>query len=107
MFVNTINRKTVEHIERTHPLRVTLCKIIIDSYDVNTITCEGIKEYWEGSNKGFTFTSSHLGNLTLMKNCTTEYLYVIVNHFPFKVVATRCPVVMVDSLVTINSDKVL
>ena len=47
-----------------------------------TIACEGIEEHGKGSHEGLTFTSSHLGNLSLMEYNTTEELHIIVNHLP-------------------------
>ena len=38
--------------------------------------------------KGLTLTGSHLGNLTLMENNTTEELYIVVNHFPLHIITT-------------------
>ena len=73
---------------------------------MNTIASKGIQEYGQGSHKGFTFTGSHLGNLSLMQNNTTKQLYVVVYHFPFQVVTSGCPVIVIDSLVAINSDEV-
>ena len=64
--VNTINRQPVEHVKRSHPLGVTFCQVIIDRNHVYPPTCQGIQEYRQGSHQRFTFTGSHLGNLTLV-----------------------------------------
>ena len=71
------------------------------------IAREGIKEYGERSHKGLTLTCCHLGNLTLMQHDTTEHLYIIMYHFPFEVVATSCPMVVIDGIVAINRYKVI
>ena len=42
-----------------------------------------------------------------MEHSSTEELYVVVYHFPFQVVATGRPVVVVYGLVAVDSDKVL
>ena len=97
----------MEHIERTHPLGVTLGQIVVHRDDVYTIACEGIEEHGEGSHKGLTFTSSHLGNLSLMEHETTKQLHVVMDHLPFQVVTTCCPVVMIDGFVAIDGDEVL
>ena len=44
VLVDAINAQSVEHIERSHPLRVTLSQIVVDSYDVDTITCQCVQE---------------------------------------------------------------
>ena len=97
----------MEHIERSHPLRVTLSQIVVHCYHMNTITCKCIQEHREGSHKGLTFTSDHLGNLTLMENDTSKQLYIVVYHLPFQVITSCCPVVMIYGLVSIDGDKVL
>ena len=107
MLIDTIHAQSVEHIERSHPLRVTLGQIVVHRYYVNTITRQCIQEYRQRSHEGLTFTRCHLGNLTLMQNNTTKQLYVVVYHFPFQVVATCRPMVVVDGLVAIDGDKVL
>ena len=42
-----------------------------------------------------------------MKHATTEELYVVVYHFPFKVVASGSPMVMVYSLFAVDGDEVV
>ena len=42
-----------------------------------------------------------------MEYDTTKELYVVVDHLPFQVIAAGCPVVVIDSLVTIDGDEVL
>ena len=74
---------------------------------MNTVACQGIQEYRQGSHEGLTLTRSHLGNLTLMEHSTTEELYVVVYHLPFQVVASGRPVVVVDGLVAVDGDEVL
>ena len=74
---------------------------------MNTVTCQGIQEDGEGGNQGLSFTSSHLRNLTLMKNGTTKQLYIIVYHFPFQVVTSGCPVIVVDGLISIDGNEIL
>ena len=82
MLVDTVDTEAVEHIERSHPLRVTLCQIVVDGHHMHTVTGKGIQEHREGSHEGFTFTSRHLSDLSLMEHDTTKQLHVVVNHLP-------------------------
>ena len=107
MLVDAIYRETVEHIERAHPLRVTLSQVVVHGNDVNTITSQGIQEDRSCTYESLTLTGSHLGNLTLVENDTTEELNVVVDHFPLHIVATGCPVVVIDSLVAIDGNEVV
>ena len=97
----------MEHIERTHPLRVTLSQIVVHGYDVNSIACQCVQEDRSCTNEGLTLTGSHLGNLTLMQNDTTEELDVVVDHFPLHIVTAGCPVVVIDSLVAIDGNEIV
>ena len=97
----------MEHIERTHPLRVTLGQIVVHRHHVYTVTREGIQEYRQGSHERLTLTSGHLGDFSLMQYDTTEQLHVVVDHLPFQVVTACSPVVMIDGLVTVDGDEVL
>ena len=106
VLVNAVNAQTVEHVERPHPLRVTLCKVVVHCNHVYTVACEGIQEYRKCSNQGLTLTGCHLGNLSLVQYNTTEQLYIIVYHVPHSVVAACLPVVAVDGLVAVNCHKV-
>ena len=39
----------MEHIDRSHPFRVTLGQVIVHRYHMNAITSKGIQEYGERS----------------------------------------------------------
>ena len=97
----------MEHVDGSHPLRVTLGQIVIHSYYMNTITGKGIQEYRKRSGKGLTFTCEHLGNLTLMQYGTSEELYIKVYHIPQKVITTSYPMVMVDGLIALYLYKIM
>ena len=107
MLIDTVNTQSVEHIERAHPLGVTLGQVVVHGHHMHTVTSERIQEHGQGSHKGLTFTRCHLGDLSLMEHLATEELNVVVDHLPLQVVSSCGPVVMVDSLVTVNSDEVL
>ena len=97
----------MEHIERSHPLGVTLGEVVVDGYHMHTISREGVEEHRQCGDECLTLTGSHLGNLALMQNDTAEELHVVVDHLPLKVVATGSPVVVVNGLVAVDGDKVL
>ena len=107
MLVNAVYGESVEHIERSHPLGVTLGQIVVDGYHVDAIARQGVEEYGQGSDKRLTLTSGHLGNLTLVEHRTAEQLDVVVYHFPFQVIATCRPVVVIDGFVAIDGDEIL
>ena len=105
--VDTGDGHAVEHIQRTHPLAIALGKVVVDGYHVYTVAGQAVQEDGQGSHQGLTFTSRHLGNLTLVEDDTTNQLHVIVHHVPGDFVTTGNPVVGVDSLVTVDAHKVL
>ena len=68
--------KPVKHIQRSHPLRVTFCQIIIHGHHVDPASCQSIQEYGQCGNQCFSFSCRHLGNLALMQHGTTNQLHV-------------------------------
>ena len=115
MFVDTVHCQSMEHIKRTHPLRVTLSEIIIDSHHMHAFVGHSIEEYWQGSHQGLTLTRSHLGDRTtllfIVLDGTVEYhttneLHIIMHHIPYDFIATRSPSIVVDSFIAINLHKV-
>lgn len=84
VLVDTVDRESVEHIERAHPLRVALCEVVVDGYDVNAVAGKSVEEYRECRHESLTLTGSHLRNLALVQYDTAEELYVVVNHFHFR-----------------------
>ena len=100
----------MEHIQWSHPFRVTLCQIVVHCNHVNTITGKCVQEHRQCCNKGFTFTGCHFGNFTLtiftitivVKNYTTYKLYIIVYHAPSNFITTGYPMILIISLITLN-----
>ena len=72
VLVNTINRQTMEHIEWSHPFGVTFCKVVVNGYNMYSPTSQCVEEYRQGRHEGFTFTSCHFGDFSLMQNYTTD-----------------------------------
>ena len=106
MAVDTIHAQSVEHIKRSHPFGVTFGEVIIHGNHVHTVSGQCVEEYREGSHQCFTFTGCHFRNLTFVQNDTTEQLNVVMNHVPYRIIATGIPVVLVDGLVAFNAYKV-
>ena len=107
MLVDAVYAQAVEHVERSHPLGVTLGQVVVHGYDVYTVTGQGVEEYGEGSHEGLTFTGCHFGNLAFVQYDTTEELYVVVYHVPGNFITACHPMVFVDGLVAFDADKVL
>ena len=74
---------------------------------MNTLSCQCIKEYWESRYESLTLTGSHLGDLTLMEDDTTDKLHVIVHHVPSDLVSACHPVVLPYCVVAFNADELL
>ena len=74
------NGKTKESVNLSHLLSITLSQVIIDSYNVNALAFQRIQVGWKCGYQGLTFTSLHLSDTSLMKNDTTDQLYLEVLH---------------------------
>ena len=106
VLIDAIHRQAVEHIQRTHPLGVALCEVVVDGHHVNTIAGKGIEEHRESSHECLTFTGSHLGNLALMEHNAADELHIIVHHIPNHLIATCHPAIFIDSFIAVDSDKI-
>ena len=107
MLVDAVDTKSVKHVKRSHPLRVTFGQIVIDRHYVHTIAGQGVEENGQRGHKCLSLTRSHLGDFALMQYDATKELYVIVYHVPFCVVAAGNPMVLVDSLVALDADEIV
>ena len=96
----------MEHVKRAHPLGVTFRKVVVDCYDVYTITGQGVQEYRQSGHQCLTFTSRHLRDLSFVKYDTTKQLDIVMNHIPSHVITSSFPVVLVDCLVVLNTNEV-
>ena len=66
--------KSQESMHITHPLSITVSQVIVNCYDMNSLSFKGIQICRHGRHKGFTFTCTHLCQTSLMKDDTTHYL---------------------------------
>ncbi len=64
-----------ETVDLTHPLRVTLCQIIVDCDDVDAAALQSIEVGRHGRDQRLTFTGAHFGDTALMKNDAADQLY--------------------------------
>ena len=106
VLVNAVNAQAVEHIERAHPLRVALGKVVVHCYHVYAVSCQGVEEHRQGSNKCLSLTGSHFGNFPFVQNDTAEQLYIVVYHIPNGLVTACLPMVVVYGVVAVNLHKV-
>ena len=107
MFIDTIYRKSVKHVNWSHPLRVTFCQIIIHRNHMHTITSKCIKEYRQSTYQGFTFPCCHFGDFTFMKHNTTKQLYIIMDHIPLYFCTSCLPVILIYSFISLNTHEIM
>ena len=107
VLVDAIDTEAVEHIERSHPLGVTLGEVVVDGHHMHTVAREGVEEDGQCGDKGLTFTCRHLGDLALVQHHASEELNVVVDHIPDSVVTSCHPVVVPDGLVAVYVHEVV
>ena len=107
VLIDAVHGKSVEHIQRSHPLGVTLGEVVVHRNHVHSLACEGVEEYREGGHEGLSFTCRHLGNLSLVQGYASDKLHVVVHHIPLHLVASGNPVVGVDGVVPFNAYEVV
>ena len=68
------NGKTEKAVELAHPLRVAAGEIIVDGYYVNAFSGKSVEVSGQCCDEGFALARFHLGNTTLVKYDTADYL---------------------------------
>ena len=66
--------KTEAAVHCSHPIRVTLCQVIIDGDNMHAFSFQRIQVCGKHGNQRLTFTSLHLGNTSLVKNNASHNL---------------------------------
>ncbi len=107
VLVDTIHRQTMEHIQRSHPFRVTLRQVIVHGDHVDTVPGQGVQEYGQGGDQGFTLTGSHFRNLAFVQHHAAEELDIVMHHVPDDFISSSHPVVGIDGFVSLDADKVV
>ena len=107
MLIDTIDRKPMEHIKRSHPLRVTFSQVIVYRHHMHTTSAQSIQKHRKSSHQGLSFTGSHLCNFSLMQNSTTDQLHVIMHHIPGHFISSGKPGIEINGFVTFYLDKIV
>ena len=104
VLVDAVDSQTEEVVQRSHPLRVTLCQVIVDGHHMHATAREASQIHRQGSHEGLTFTCRHLSYLTLMQHYTANDLHVVMHHIPTNHIAAGHPARVVEHAVTLDSD---
>ena len=107
VLVDAVYTQTMEHVEWSHPLGVTLGEVVIHRHHVHPIAREGIEEDWECRYQRLPFPCGHFGDLPLVEYRTPKELYIIVYHIPEDLITTSDPVVLVDGGVSLDAYEVM
>ena len=74
---------------------------------MHTLAGQGVEKDREGRHEGLSFSGCHLGDLTLMKDYTTDKLDIIMHHIPGDLVSACHPVVLPQSIIAVNGHELL
>ncbi len=107
VLVDAVDAQSVEHVDGTHPLRVTLGQVIVHRDHMHAVACERVEEHGQRGGECLSLAREHLGYLSLVQDDSSEQLHVKVHHVPLHVIAPGHPMVVVDGLVTIDVHKVV
>ena len=75
---DTPNAHSEKFVYSSHPLAVTLCKVVVDGYNVNALARECIEVCGKRCDLSFTLARFHFGDPALVDNDTTDELNVVV-----------------------------
>jgi len=74
---------------------------------MHSLAGQGVKEHRKRCHESLSFSCSHLGNLSLMKNDTADELHIIMDHIPCHLVSAGHPMVLPESIVALYGDEFL
>ncbi|MBA7683781.1 hypothetical protein ES703_92166 [subsurface metagenome] len=63
-------------IDRSHPVGVSPCQVVVNCNQMATRTGKGVQVKGKGSHQGFTLTSFHLSDSALMEDNTPHQLHI-------------------------------
>ena len=107
VLVDAVHGQAVEHIQRAHPLGVTLGQVVVDGHHVHAFAREGVQEHRERGHEGLALARRHFRDLTLVQGDAADELDVIVDHVPGDLVAAGQPVVAEDGLVALDIHEIV
>ena len=107
MLIDAVDTQPVEHVQRTHPLRVTLREVVVHRHHMYAITGKGVEEDGERSYQSLTFPGGHLSDLTLVEDRPPEELDVVVHHIPGDLITPSHPMVLVDRRIPFDTYEVM
>ena len=107
MLVDAVHGQSVKHVQRPHPLGVTLRQVVVDGHHVHALARKGVQEHRQGRHEGLAFARGHLRDLALVQGDAADQLHVVMDHIPGDLVAARHPVVAVHGLVTLDVHEVV
>ena len=64
----------------THPLGISLCQVIVNGYDADTLAFQSVQVCRKCGYQCLTFTGLHLSDTSLMQDDTTDNLYSVMLH---------------------------
>ena len=67
-------------MQSSHPLAIAFSEVIVYRDNVHTFARNGVQITRQGRHQRFTFTRTHLGNLAVMQNHSTNELNVEMAH---------------------------
>ena len=107
VLVDAVYAEAMEHIERAHPLGVSLGEVVVHCYHMHSLAGQCVKEHRKGRHEGLSFSCSHLGYLSLMEDDTSYELNIIVDHVPCDFVSAGHPMVLPYCIVAVYGHKFL
>ena len=116
MLVDAVHGQTMEHVQRSHPLGVSLGEVVVDCDDMDSLASQSVEEDRQGRHEGLSLSGRHLGDASHLllvgfhspvKDDSADQLDVIMDHVPGHLVASGHPVVAVHGLVAFDGDKVV
>lgn len=69
------------HIERSHPLHVPSCQVVVDGNDMDALAFQSVEVGRKCRNERLSFPGDHFSDIPAVKNHSPDELNVVMTHF--------------------------
>ena len=107
MLVDTVHAQAMEHVQRSHPFRVSFGQVVVYRHHVHALSGQGVQEHRQRSHEGLSFTGGHLRDFSFVQDDTADELHIVMHHIPRNLVSAGHPMVAPDCFVSVDGDEVL
>ena len=87
--LNDADGEPEKSIELTHPLRIALGEVVVNSHHMDAASGEGVQVNSQRADERLALAGGHFGNAAAMQHHATDQLHIEMNHVPGEGISTH------------------